>query len=57
MVHGKDRKFLLIGSFLDDFGKVAKHASTFIRMECGQSHTPVVVHLDSNRELPQTTDH
>ena len=25
-------------------------------MECGSSQTPVVVHLDSNCELPQSTD-
>jgi len=51
-----NEELLLIGSFRDVNGKVRKHASTFIRIECGRNKTPVVVHLDSNCDKPQSTD-
>jgi hypothetical protein len=34
----------------------AKHASTFIRFVCMPSKTPIVVHLDSNNDHPQSTN-
>ena len=49
-------EFLLIGTFRDASGKEAKHASTFIRIDCGKRETPVVVHLDANCDHPQSTD-
>ena len=49
-------EFLIIGSFKDGSGKIRKHASTFIRMQCGRNKTPVVVHLDSNCDKPQSTN-
>jgi hypothetical protein len=49
-------EFLLIGTFRDASGKEARHASTFIRIDCGPRKTPVVVHLDANCDHPQCTD-
>ena len=51
-----DEQFLLIGAFVDEMGEVLKHASTFIKMECGSKKEGVVVHLDSNCDMPQSTN-
>ena len=50
-----DEELLIIGTFINEDGKEVRHASTFIRMECGTSGEAVVVHLDSNCDYPQCT--
>jgi hypothetical protein len=46
---------LIISTFTNQEGQVRRHATTFIRLECGPLKTPVVLYLDSNYQTAQCT--
>ena len=50
-------EYLIIGVFTDEDGVVRRHASVFLKIECVRSNDgAVVIHLDSNYQLPQCSD-